>query len=126
MCRLRPLIFFPRVVAPFAARFCSFDGLTVDTPRARLGVTPGPEPLRFPEGGVDGRPGAVEGPFIVVVADAVEIREVDGQHRPLAAGPGEIDNGVDNLAQIERARSAGAPPERRGKESLDNLPLVIG
>src|SRR6185437_11598807 len=38
MCRLTPLIFFPRVVPPRAAGPGRLDGLTVETAGARLGL----------------------------------------------------------------------------------------
>jgi hypothetical protein len=54
------------------------------------------------------------------------VGKVRREHRPLTAGPGQIDDRVDHLPQIEGARAAGQPPRRRREELEQHLPLLIG
>ena len=124
MCRFRPVIFFPRVEAALAAHLGGLRALTVDDGSARLGVPPGAHPHGLAQGGVDPFPGAVERPFVEVIPDAVIIREVLGQHRPLTARPCEVQDGVDDLTKVQFTRATRAL--LRGKQRLDKLPLRVG
>ena len=47
-----------------------------------------------------------------------------GEHVPRAAGAGLVEQGVEDLAEVDRARS----PARRGRgdERLQQGPLIIG
>lgn len=69
-------------------------------------------------------PGAIQPPPAVVIVDGAPGRQIVGQEAPGTAGPGEIQDGVEHLAQIDRA----GPTARQGgrQERGDASPLGIG
>src|SRR5450759_3780892 len=85
MCRLTPLIFFPRVVSPGATRAGRFDRLAVDATGARFGFLPDRLPDPAAEGVVDLRPQPVTTPPMEVVADRPLGWKIRRQGRPRAA-----------------------------------------
>src|SRR5262245_20179475 len=127
-CRLRPAIFFPRVVALGAAGLGGLDGLAVDDGPAG-GVLFALEAAEVdPQDVVDLLEEALVPPGVEVVADQAPGREVVRQHPPGAARAGQVEQGVDDLpAGVGAASSglAGGPPLRR-EEVLDVLPLHVG
>src|SRR5215210_4193237 len=67
MWRLRPLTFFPPIVAMIAADFRRLDRLAIDDPGGRLRITSGFPPHRPPQGVIHPFPRAVLLPFVEVV-----------------------------------------------------------
>jgi hypothetical protein len=123
MCRFRPRIFFPGVVAPLAADLGRLDALAVDDRGARLRIPAGPPPHGLAQRRVDPLPSAVEGPDVEVIADAVVIGEVLRQQPPLAAGPRQVQDGVDHLPQVQLARATRPRPLR--EQRLQQRPLLV-
>src|SRR4051812_33836109 len=85
-CRLRPLTFFPRVVAAVAAAAGRLDRLAVQDGRRRLRLPAGEIAGVIAEGIMHDLPGAVLLPTAEVAVDAVPGREVVRQRPPGAAG----------------------------------------
>src|SRR5436190_19087792 len=83
--RLRPLIFFPGVVAAYAAHFGCLDRLTIDNRRTGLGITPLAHAVLLAQAIIDTLEGAILGPGIEVVAHAIEVGVGRGQIAPLTA-----------------------------------------
>ena len=72
---------------------------------------------------VDGVEGAVVPPLVEVAPDGALGREVLGQVTPLAAGPQDVEDGIDDVAQVGLAwPSAGVD----GQVRLDQSPLGVG
>jgi hypothetical protein len=69
-------------------------------------------------------PGSVETPTAVIIVDGAPGRELVGDVPPLAAGPDEVEYGVDDIANVHRT-SATAGHGRRDQGS-DASPLGIG
>src|SRR5262249_12379880 len=72
---------------------------------------------------VDGLQGAVVPPLIEVAPDGAPGREVLGQVAPLAAGPQDVEGGVEDVAHRRLARPAAGV---YGDQALDQAPLLIG
>src|SRR5271165_543401 len=124
-CRLRPLIFFPRVVALGPAGFRRLDALAVDDRRAgRVLSAIGAADVET-EDGVDFLPDAFVTPGVEVVRHRLPRREVMGQHPPGATAAGQVADGVDDVAQ-----GVGAWPSTLAlalrEEVLNVVPLQIG
>lgn len=127
MWRLRPWTSFPPVEAALAAGLSGLDRLTVQDRRARLGVPSRRHADAFAEDRVQVLPGAILGPLVEVVADGPPIRELLGQQPPLAAGPFQVQQPVEHLAQANRAGPAGSLGSlRRRQQRLQQRPLGIG
>src|ERR1700751_392939 len=94
MCRLMPLIFFPRVVPPRARGPGRLDGLAVDTAGARLGLLADLFPDLPPQGVVDPFPRPATAPAMEVVSHRPLGREVMGQGVPRTAVGQEIEEGI--------------------------------
>jgi hypothetical protein len=123
MCRLIPLIFFPRVVAPYAAGPGRLDGLAVDTAGARLGLFADPFPDLPPQGVVDLFPQPATAPAMEVVSHRPLGREVMGQGVPRTAIGQDIEDGVDDLAKVG---GPWLPRSHRGRQQrLQEGPLGI-
>src|SRR3954447_4271273 len=127
-CRLRPLIFFPRVVALRPARFGGLDGLAVDD-AGRGGFLLALDGAEVdPQGVVDLLEEPLVPPGVEVVADQAPGREVVRQHPPGAATFGQVEQGVDHFAAGVGAAASGLAfglPLRR-EQVLDVLPLNLG
>src|SRR5579875_3479650 len=124
MCRLRPMILFPPVEAPFSPGFGGRDRLAVDDPGTRLGLSPNLLTGLLSERTIDPDEGAIEGPVIEVVRDGIPVGEVGGQESLLAAGAREIEKRVDHLPQVHRGRAAHVSLSR--DQRSDQFPLCVG
>src|SRR6266852_2758079 len=71
---------------------------------------------------VDGVQGAVVPPLVEVPPHGGLGREVLGEVAPLAAGTQEVEDGIDDVAQVGRARS---PARVDGQVRLDQSPLRV-
>jgi hypothetical protein len=121
---LRPLTFFPPVVAPLAARLRGLDALAVDDRGGRLGAAPAFLAGQLHQPPIHLFPGPVAGPHIEVVADRRPLREIMREQAPLAPRPRLVQEGVDHLAQVDGrgpARACG-PLEMR----FQLRPLLVG
>ena len=124
MCRLRPPIFFPRVVPPGSAGLGRLDGLAVDDAGGGRRLAAGAGAGVAAQGGVDLRPQAAVAPGVEVVGHQAPGREVVGQQPPGAAGAGDVQGGVDDLAGRVGAGPAGAPLVR-AEQVADVVPLEV-
>jgi hypothetical protein len=100
-------------------RLGAAQGLGVDQRRSRLRVAALDLPADlFAQTVVDAGQGAVSGPGLEVVVDEFVVREVGRQRVPLAAGPVEVADRVDNVAARVDDRAAAACPCRdvRGQD----------
>jgi len=129
MCRLRPLILLPGVVA--AAGPCDllggFDRLGVDDRRRRRGLAPGHLADAVAQPAVHGLGGPVGLPFGGPVINGPGGREVGGQrppHRPVVR---QVADAVDDVAHAV-ARGAAAlacQPCRVRQQRLADRPLGV-
>jgi hypothetical protein len=69
-------------------------------------------------------PGSIEPPTAVVIVDRAPGRELVGDVPPLAAGPDEVEYGVDNIANVHRTSSSAGHGRR--DQGSDASPLDIG
>ena len=72
---------------------------------------------------MDGVEGAVVPPLVEVAPDGALGREVLGQVAPLAAGAQDVEDGIDDVAQVGLA---GPPAGVDGDVRLDQGPLRVG
>ena len=77
----------------------------------------------WPEQVVDGVQGAVVPPLVEVAPDGAPGREVLGQVTPLAAGPQQVEDGIDDVPKVGRARPPAGVDRQVG---LDQGPLRVG
>src|SRR5438105_4783899 len=123
-CRLRPAIFFPRVVALGSAGFGRLHRLAVNHGSAgrflaMVGLT-----QVHPQNVVDSLPHTAVAPRIEVVRYRLPRREVVRQHPPGAAAAGQVEHRIDDLAHRIGTRASGlAAP--LGKQVFDVRPLGI-
>src|SRR5438093_1174477 len=75
------------------------------------------------QGVVDGVEGAVVAPLVEVAPHGRFGGEVLGQVAPLAAGPQDVEDGIDDVAQVGLARPSARVD---GDEGLDQGPLRVG
>ncbi len=118
MCRLRPTIFFPPVVAALAARLGRLHRLAVDQPGGGLLRPPLPHALPPAQGVVQAHQRPVPGPLVEVVAHRVVVRELVRQEAPLAAGAQLVQHAVDHPPQVDHGRvaRAGLPLHERPRQ----------
>jgi hypothetical protein len=76
------------------------------------------------EGIIEPFPGAIIGPFLIVVPDVTPIGKLLGQHTPLAASTDPIKDGIDYLPQVDRPFATRT--RRLGQIGSDNAPFFIG
>src|SRR6185437_3324128 len=100
MCRLRPTIFFPPIVAAQSARFSGFDALRIHNSCAGLRVLADQHPYLAAECGIHPFPGAVAAPGVEVVPHGRPVGKVMGQGAPGTAVAVHIIQGVDHFAQV--------------------------
>ena len=119
-----PLIFFPRVVAPRPGGPTGFDGLAIEAAGAGLRLLAGPFPDLPSQGIVDRLPQAATPPAMEIAADRPLGGEVMGQRMPCAAVGQEVEDGVEDLAEVGGSGRAGR--HRGRQEVLDEVPLLVG
>jgi len=74
---------------------------------------------------VDALPDAAVAPGVEVVGDGLPGGEVVGEHPPGASSPGQVEDGIDDLAQGVGAGPAGAAVAP-GEQVFDVVPLEVG
>src|SRR5579859_2546945 len=125
-CRLRPPIFFPRVVPLGAADLRGLDRLAVHHggTGGRFAVVQLPQV--DPEHAVDllDQPGVAPG--VEVVADQTPGREVVRQHAPGTAAAGQVEQGIHDVAQVVGAGPAALAALGPVEQVLDVVPLEVG
>jgi hypothetical protein len=114
---------FPPIEAAVAAGFSRLHTLAVDDPGTRLRVTPHSLSCADTEGVVDTDEGAIECPGVEVVPRGVPIGKVDRQQPPRTAGTVEIEEGIDDLTEIDGRRPSQTPVALH--ERTDQRPLVV-
>jgi hypothetical protein len=121
---LRPLIFFPRVEAAFAAPLAGLNRLAVEHGRGRLLVPALGVAQVGAQGVVDPLPGPVGLPAAEVAVDGLPGGEVVRQHSPGAAGGQEVEDGVEQVpVGVLPGPAAGLGA---GDQVFDVGPLEVG
>lgn len=119
-----PLIFFPRVVPPRAGGPRHLDGLAVDAAGAGLGLLAGLLTDLTTQVVVDPFPQPAPTPAMEVVAHRPFGGEIMGQRVPSTPVGQEIEDGVEDLAEVGRSRR---PRLDRGRQQgLQESPLLVG
>src|SRR5215210_2048074 len=116
--------FLMRIDARRSTSFGRFHALTVDDRRARVGLFAHTTPDFLAQCVIDTAPGAITRPFAEVVVDVAPAGEVMRQEAPLDASPVEIEDSVDDCAQIDG--SFAARTGWLGQQRGDDLPFTIG
>src|SRR5438874_770014 len=91
--------------SPPAPFFRRLDALAVQDGGGGAGQTPAGPPDLLAESIVDRLPSAVLAPLIVLLEDRAFGGKLPREHRPLAAGAGDVEDGVEHLPQVGRARA---------------------
>src|SRR5207248_4825151 len=93
------------------------DALAIDTAGRGLGLAPLPPALPLPQLCHQAGPQAGTPPGAEVPIDGIPMPEVDGQHAPLAARLGDIENPIEDAPQLigRAARPPWAPFRFRQK-----------
>src|SRR5262249_14304614 len=122
MCRLRPWTFlwasYPRASpAPPPPH-----GVAAARPGARRRSAPPPPPHPLAQGVVDQLQGAVLAPLVEVPPDRALGRELPGEELPLAAGPQDVEDGVQDAPHGSLPRPAAGVDRN---QVFDQLPLGI-
>jgi len=123
MWRLRPFDLLSRIEAARTASFCGFHRLTVDDGRRGLRRAATKRARSANQRFIEQVERAAVAQLIKVMLDGRDGRKVLRQHRPLAARPGDVLDGVPDIAQQDLART----PDARGRrhERFDDRPLCI-
>ncbi len=99
------------------------DGLAIGSGGTGAGVAASLAADLLTQGFVDPFPGAVPTPTAIPGMNGAPGREVLGQQAPLAAGADQVEDAIEDLAQVGRR---SAHPLGFGQEGLDQGPLLIG
>ncbi len=108
-------------MAPFLARF---HRLTVDDGRAGSRLASLLHPRLFPQRRVDALPGAIVAPRAKIAPDRRPRRKVMWQSPPLASRAVQIQDGIDHLAHVGRARMPAWLSRR--DQGVQDGPLLVG
>src|SRR5262249_48903660 len=113
-----------RVLAMRSALLGGLDALAVDDPHAGALLAAGPVTDAVAKGVVDPRPGAVVAPLVKVVVAGAPGGEVMGHHPPGATAAEDVEDTVEDIAELDRAR----PASRLGgwEKALEAFPLGAG
>lgn len=121
---MTPLIFVPRVVPPLARRPSRLHGLAVDTASAGFGFLSRSHPNPAPQRIMAHLPAPVTSPLMEIITSRPLRREVVRQGGPRAARAQDVEDGVENLAEV---RPPQPPPlSRGGQQRLQDGPLLVG
>src|SRR5919197_3154332 len=123
-CRLRPCTFFPPAEAALATGFGGLDALRVDDRRARLALAADLLAQPLAQDGVDALQRPVLGPPIEVVADGLPWPILPRDLPPLAAGPPQVQQPVEDAPSRDRR----PPPSALGlrQQRFQHRPLGLG
>ncbi len=121
--RLAPSELLAAIIAARTARFGGADGLTVNDRGRGLRCPPDGLSVSLAQGGIDALPSTGIAPLGIMVIDRAPGRVFARHHAPLDAGPHEIEDGVDNAAQVMTARPSRSL--RLQEEWFKNYPLLI-
>src|SRR5712671_100151 len=113
------------VIPSRAAGFGGLDRLAVDDPGGGTRFAAHRFTRQHQQDMVDLPPQAVVAPGIEVVLHRGKGREILGQHAPLAAALGDVEDGVHHRSQRRRAPPP-APLVRRWHQRRDHRPFAIG
>ena len=132
--RLRPLIRFPAsypLTPPLSVVFTLWlsaawqlnakHSMRRDDPRRWLGFAALGQTRGLDQLAVQLIQHAVIAPGVEIASDRGDRREVVGQHAPLAPSRRDIEDRIEHVAQMRRARSAGCPARRH--QWLDQRPF---
>src|SRR5215207_6791468 len=103
----------------------ALDRLRIDNTRGGLRITPKTDPQALADGCVEPLPGTIDAPEAKVMVDGLPRREVVRQQAPGAAAAENVEDGVEDLAQVVEARlSRGF--RGWGQMGFDARPFSIG
>src|SRR5450755_3582442 len=105
MCRLTPLIFFPRVVPPLPGGTRRLDGLAVDAAGTGLRLFPDRHPDLTSQRIMNPLPDPTPPPLMQVIAHCPFRGEVMRQGGPGASGTQDVEDGVEDFAEVSDSRS---------------------
>ena len=114
---------FAGVIASDPAAFSGFHALAVDHARRRVGRTPFGLARRSDEMAVQFLQQTVVTPVVEIAPNRRDRWKVVGQHPPLTPGRRDVEDRVEDVTQIGRARSANLLGRRH--QRLDQRPLRI-
>ena len=111
------------VEAARTAAFRGFHRLAVDHPGAWGGLAPRRFTYRHEKVMVDGAQRSIATPGVEISLDRAPRRELPGQHPPLATRAGHVQDRVQHLTQVRRARAT--QPLRRRQKRCDHIPFPV-
>src|SRR6476620_1070789 len=116
----------PLVAVPggFQGCFRRLDALAVQEPGGGLGGPTGLLPQLLAQARIERLPRTIDGPLVEVVPHAGPIGEIMRQQAPSAARLLQVQECIDDLAQIQGSRATR--PRLANEERLESLPLSIG
>jgi hypothetical protein len=123
MCRLIPLIFFPRVVTPLSTGSRRLDGLAVDAAGTGLGLFADRHPDLISDRIVNPLEEPASSPLMEVVAHRPFRREVMRQGGPGTSGTQDVEDRIENLAEAGGPRRSGRHPRRQ--QRFQDGPLSV-
>src|SRR5215207_2473448 len=103
----------------------ALDRLRIDNTRGGLRITPKTDPQALADGCVEPLPGTIDAPEAKVMVDGLPRREVVRQQAPGAAAAENVEDGVEDLAQVVEARSSRGF-RGWGQMGFDARPFSIG
>ena len=119
-----PVDFLARIVTPLVAGLGTLDALAVDNRSAGLRLSATDQAQMFSQMGMNLVPQAVVLPAAKVVIDGAPRSKVFGQIPPLATGPDQIEDRVDQLS--ERMLAAATLLAGLGETIVEALPFGVG
>src|SRR5262249_3544606 len=123
MCRLTPLIFFSRVVAPLPAGSGRLDGLAIDATGAGLRRLASRLPHPSAQRVMDPLPESGATPLMEVIPDRAFGGKVVRQGGPGTTSSQDVFDRIDDLTEVRLSRRAHR--EGRGQHRLQDGPFGI-
>jgi len=125
--RLRPLVFFPRVVPLGSADMGRLHRLAIHTQRLGRRRRSSIQAHLLTQGGVDLVPHPGHAPEAEAGVDGLPGREVVGQHTPSRAGAEVVEQRVEDLTRVVGGSAALGTAGLGGRQQrLETLPLLVG
>src|SRR5262245_64174306 len=121
---LAPFDLFPSIVATHPFDLCGFDTLTIQTSRRWMFMAPRLLPNSGSQRVVQPLPRALVPPLAKIMIHTLPLRIFPRQHPPLDPAHHDIQDGVQDLAHVQRARSTARLCGRN--QLYANVPLTVG
>lgn len=124
MCRLTPLIVFPRVVPPLPSGSRRLDGLAVDAAGTGFRLFPDRYPNLSSQRVMNLLPDPAPPPLMKVVAHGPFRGKIMRQGGPGTSGTQDVEDRVEDFAEVGGSRATGR--HLRGQQRRDDGPLLLG